>query len=156
VTIAVLAVASALVGSLETIAEGKALSEKNEAVLAQNRASDQWNFYEAKSLKKNMYALAADQGGPRADKYRATAASNEKDEAGIQVQAKKFEDERDERLKVSALAEEQHHKLTIAATLMHMGIAISTIAIISGKRWPWHASLVLGLLCAIVAGIASL
>jgi hypothetical protein len=156
ITIAVLAVTSALVGSLETIADGAALSQKNEAVLAQNRASDQWNFFEAKSLKKNMYALAADQGGPNADKYRKTAASNEKDENGIQVEAKKFEEERDSLLKASARSEEQHHRLTIAATLMHMGIAISTIAIISGKRWPWHASLVLGAAGALVTGIAYL
>jgi hypothetical protein len=156
ITISILAVASALVGSLETIADGRALSEKNEAVLAQSRASDQWNLYEAKSLKKNLYTLFADQGGDKADKYRAVAASNEKDQAAIQAEAKTYENQREEKLKVSALAEDQHHKLTIAATLMHMGIAISTVAIIAANRWPWYASLVLGVLGAIVAGIAYL
>jgi NADH pyrophosphatase NudC (nudix superfamily) len=35
-----------------------------------------------------------------------------------------------------------------------MGIAISTIAIITGKRWPWQASLVLGALGCLVAAVA--
>ena len=156
VTIAVLAVLSALVGSLETIASGKAIGEKNEAVLAQSLASDQWNFYQAKSLKKHIYTLAADQGGPNADKYKAIAKSDGADEDGIQAEAKKFEGQRDEHLKASEGSEDQHHKLTIAATLMHMGIAISTIAIITGKRWPWLASLGLGVLGSVVAAIADL
>ena len=40
--------------------------------------------------------------------------------------------------------EKRHHGLTIAATLIHVAIAISTIAIITkGQRWPWYAALVL-------------
>lgn len=156
VTIAVLAVLSALVGSLETIASGKAIGEKNEAVLAQSLASDQWNFYQAKSLKKHVYTVGAGLGGANADKFTAIAKSDAKDEGPIQARAKTYENERDEHLRASDSAEDQHHKLTIAATLMHMGIAISTIAIITGKRWPWHASVVLGLLGSVVAGIAYL
>src|SRR4051812_37756388 len=80
-TIAVLAVLSAVVGSLETLASGQALTEKNEAVLAQSKASDSWAFYQAKSLKKHIYGIAADQGGTKADKYRKTQAENAADEA---------------------------------------------------------------------------
>ncbi len=156
VTIAVLAVLSALVGSLETIASGKAMGEKNEAVLAQSLASDQWNFYQAKSLKKHIYTMGAGLGGPQSDKFKAIAKADGADEDAIQVQAKKFEGEREAHLKASESAEAEHHKLTIAATLMHMGIAISTIAIITGKRWPWQASLVLGALGSVVAAIAYL
>src|SRR5215469_11168932 len=71
-TIAILAVLSAIVGSLETLVAGQAFTQKNEAVLSQARASDNWNEYEAKSLKKHIYGIAADQGGPKADKYRQT------------------------------------------------------------------------------------
>ncbi|HUO21846.1 MAG TPA: DUF4337 domain-containing protein [Caulobacteraceae bacterium] len=155
-TIAVLAVLSALVGSLETMASGSAVGQKNEAVLAQNRASDQWNFYEAKSLKKNLYAIAAGEGGANAAKYAAIAKSDGADEDGIQAEAKKFEAERDAHLKASEAAEDRHHTLTIAATLMHMGIAISTVAIITGKRWPWLASLALGGVGTLAAVLAYL
>lgn len=143
-TIALLAVLSAVVGSLETIASGQALSQKNEAVLAQAKASDSWAFYQAKSLKKHIYGIAADQGGPKADKYRKTQADNAADEEKIQDEAKALEKERDVHLKEADVAEERHHRLTMAATLLHMGIAIATIAIIAGRRWPWLGSLVLG------------
>ncbi len=155
-TIAVLAVLSALVGSLETIASGRALGQKNEAVLAQMRASDQWNFYQAKSLKKHIYTVGAGAGGPNAAKYAAIAKGDGADEDKIQADARRFESERDERLKESEAAEGQHHILTIAATLMHMGIAISTVAIITGNRWPWLASLALGALGAVAAVAAYL
>ena len=143
-TIALLAVLSAVVGSLETVASGQALSQKNEAVLAQSKASDSWAFYQAKSLKKHIYGIAADQGGPKADKYRKTEADNAADETRIQDEAKALEKERDEHLKKAEEMEGREHRLTVGATLLHMGIAISTIAIIAGKRWPWIASLVLG------------
>jgi hypothetical protein len=38
--------------------------------------------------------------------------------------------------------------------LLHMGIAIATIAIIAKRRWPWIASLILGVAGSIVAVIA--
>ena len=154
IAIAVLAVLSALVGSLEEMASGRALGQKNEAVLAQNQASDQWNFYEAKSLKKHIYTVGAGQGGFNADKFAAIAKAEGADEDKIKAQAEQYEKERDERLKASDSAEDQHHKLTIAATLMHMGIAIATIAIITGKRWPFQASVALGVLGAVVAAVA--
>ena len=156
ITIAVLAVLSAVVGSLETVASGQALSEKNEAVLAQSKASDSWAFYQAKSLKKHIYGIAADQGGPKADKYRKTADENAADETRIQNEAKGLEKERDDRLKLSEIAEDRHHRLTVAATLLHMGIAISTIAIIAGRRWPWIASLFLGVAGSAIAAWAYL
>jgi len=153
-TIAILAVLSALVGSLETMASGRALGQKNEAVLAQIRASDQWNFYQAKSLKKHIYIVGAGEGGPNAAKYAAIAKADGADEDKIQADARRFEAERDARQKVSDAAEGQHHILTVAATLMHMAIAISTVAIITNKSWPWLASLALGGL-GIVAAVAA-
>jgi len=151
ITIAVLAVLSAVVGSLETIASGQAIGLKNEAVLAQSKASDSWAFYQAKSLKKHIYGIAADRGGPKADKYRKTQAENAADETKIQDEAKALEKERDDLLKQANLAEGRHHRLTVGATLLHMGIAIATIAIIVGKRWPWVASLALGVAGSAIA-----
>lgn len=150
-TIAILAVLSAVVGSLETVMSGQAFTQKNEAVLAQARASDLWNEYEAKSLKKHIYGIAADEGGPKADKYRQTQASNAVDETKLQDEAKALEKERDDHLKLAEQKEGREHRLTMGATLLHMGIAISTIAIIASKRWPWIASLVLGVAGSAIA-----
>ena len=155
-TIALLAVLAAIVGSLETVANGKALGEKNEAVLAQAKASDTWNEYQASSLKKHIYGIAADQGGPKADKYRKTQADKATEETKLQDEAKALEKERDEHRKASDDAENMHHRLTVAATLLHMAIAIATIAIIAGKKWPWLASILLGVCGTAIAAWAYL
>jgi len=142
-TIAVLAVAAAVVASLETTEGDKSIVTKNDAVLQQNRATDQWNFYEAKSLKKNLYQLAAEQGGPKAADYAKVAAKNVTDQADIQKQAKAFEAKRDAMSEEAEAHERRHGRLTIASTLLHMSIAIATLAIILNRRWPWVASLLL-------------
>ena len=142
-TIAVLAVAAAVVASLETTEGDKTIVSKNDAVLLQNKATDQWNFYQAKSLKKNLYSLAADQGGPKAADYAKTAAKNGADQADIQKDAKALEAQRDAQSEIAEVHERRHGRLTIASTLLHMSIAIATLAIILTRRWPWVASLVL-------------
>ncbi len=62
ITIAILAVIAATAGSLETYESATAIIEANKAVLAQDRATDEWALFQAKSLKKNMYAIAGDAG----------------------------------------------------------------------------------------------
>ncbi|HEV7156912.1 MAG TPA: DUF4337 family protein [Caulobacteraceae bacterium] len=150
-TIAVLAVAAAVVASLETTEGDRTITLKNDAVLAQNRATDQWNFYQAKSLKKNLYALAAEQGGARAPAYAKVAAKNSAEEATIQSQARALEARRDQASEAAEHSEHRHGWLTIASTLLHMSIAIATLAIILGRPWPWLSSMALA---AIGAGLA--
>jgi hypothetical protein len=156
ITIAFLAVFAAAASSLEAIESGSAIISANEAVLAQDEATDQWNFYEAKSLKKNIYSIAAATGGPRAADYDKKAKSEGAGQDDAQAEAKKLEAERSAKLKESAVHEYRHHRLTIGATLLEMGIAISTIAIITRKRWPWGISIALGAVGAVVAGWADL
>ncbi len=40
--------------------------------------------------------------------------------------------------------------------MLHISIAIATIAIISGKKWPWYASIALGIVGIIAAAGAYL
>src|SRR5262249_25447626 len=50
----------AAVAALESGAySNEALLEKNEALLAQTKASDQWSYYQAKSVKATVYATQA-------------------------------------------------------------------------------------------------
>ena len=48
------------------------------------------------------------------------------------------------RLRESAVHEERHHWLTGAATLIEIGIALSTVAIITKRRTFWFSALGLG------------
>ncbi|GAC1331688.1 MAG: DUF4337 domain-containing protein [Beijerinckiaceae bacterium] len=144
-TIAILAVLAATVGSLETIETAGAISEKNHAVLLQNKATDNWNFYQAKSIKKNLYDIAAITNPDHKDDFDKDARRNEADQKEIIAKAKELEHQSDESLEKSDHHEHRHHILTVAVTLLHVSIAIATISIIMrGQRWPWLASMGLG------------
>ena len=142
-TIAIMAVLAAVSATLETTEGDKTIVTKNEAVLQQNQATDAWNFYQAKSLKKNLYSLAADQGGPKSAEYAKTAAQNGADQAGIARKARAFEAARDRLGEEAEVHERRHGRLTIASTLLHMAIAIATLAIILRRRWPWGTAIAL-------------
>ena len=156
ITIAILAVVAAIAGSLETYESGGAIIAANEAVLHQDQATDQWNFFESKSLKKNLYSLAADNGGAKADAYKAKAKDESKGQDEAQAKAKELEADSAKDRAASAQHEHRHHWLSLAATLLEMGIAISTIAIITRRQIAWLASVGLGLAGAAVGAIAYL
>jgi hypothetical protein len=156
ITIALLAVIAAVTGSLETIEDGSAIIDANKAVLAQDQATDQWDFFQAKSLKKHMYTIASLGGGANADKFAAIAKKEGQDADGVQAEAKKLEGERETLLAESRAHEERHHRLSLGATLLEIGIAIATIAIITRHKLTWALSGVLGLVGAAVAVLAFL
>ncbi|MGZ5924242.1 MAG: DUF4337 family protein [Rhizomicrobium sp.] len=144
ISVAVLAVLAAVAGSLETVEGGRALNSTSEAVLAQDRATDAWSEYQADSLKKHMYGIAADGGGPNTDRYRKAEKDNIDKQATIRADAKKNEADRDKLLAASAAHEERHHWLTGSATLFEIGIAMSTVAIITRRHWLWFTAMGFG------------
>lgn len=144
ITIAVLAVLAATSGSLETIEAGGAIIAANHAVLQQNKASDAWAEYQADSLKKHLYGIAADAPGPNSDRYRQIADEQKGTQTKIKVQAKESEKERDALLAEQERHERRHHMLTLAATLLEVGIAVCTVAIITRRKSFWLGSMLLG------------
>jgi len=148
ITVAVLAVLAATVGSLETVEAGGAITAASEAVLSQDKATDAWNEYQADSLKKHIYALAADAHGPKAGEYARTSNEQVEKQGEIRRRAQEAEAERDQLMAQSRLHEHRHHWLTGAATMLEIGIAISTVAIITRRRPFWLGAMALG-----VAGV---
>src|SRR6266702_8724711 len=73
ITVAVLAVMAAAAGSLETVEGGAAITASSESVLAQDKATDSWNEYQADSLKRHLYAIAAKEGGPHQAEFQRVA-----------------------------------------------------------------------------------
>ena len=82
VTIAILAVIAATVGSLETLETAAAIGDKNAAVLLENKATDTWNFYQAKSIKKNLYAIAAANWRPKSRRLQKTGGEERRGRRG--------------------------------------------------------------------------
>lgn len=146
ITVAVLAVLAASIGSLETVEAGGAITAASEAVLSQDRATDAWNEYQADSLKKHIYAIAADAHGPKADAYARTSNEQVEKQAEIKRRAEEGEAERDKLMAESRLHEHRHHWLTAAATMVEIGIAICTVAIITRRRHFWLGSILLAVI----------
>ena len=145
ITVAVLAVLAAVAGSLETVEGGRALGTASEAVLHQDRATDAWDEFQADGLKKFMYTIAADSVPAHSDDYKAAAQKRAASQAKDRKKAEDDEAERDKLLLQSGSHEDRHHWLTGAATLFEIGIAMSTVAIITRRRWLWYAATAFGL-----------
>jgi hypothetical protein len=156
ITIAVLAVLAAAAGSFETVEAGGAITSASEAVLKQDQATDNWGFANSKAVRKNLYALAIDENPAKADAYEKAEKKAEGDEDKAHEKAVEFEKERDTLLAESRDHERRHHWLTGAATLLEVGIAISTVAIITKRRLFWFAAMVLGVVGVAIFGIAYL
>ncbi len=121
----------AAVASLESGSySNEAILAKSEAMLDQSRASDQWAFFQAKSVKAVLAEAKPDQ-----------AAQLEREGAAIKKEAERLEaavaddNERSESLL------EHHHKFAIAVTLLQIAIALSAIAALTRKRPLWFVGL---------------
>jgi hypothetical protein len=141
ITVAILAVLAATAGSLETVEAGRAITASSEAVLAQDEATDAWNEYQADSLKRHMYDIAAENG---LGHYHNESVAERTAQDKARTKAETAEKERDFKTRESARHESRHHWLTGAATLIEIGIALSTVAIITRRRPFWFGALGLG------------
>src|SRR3984885_9286192 len=145
ITVAVLAVLAAVAGSLETVEGGRALGAASEAVLKQDQATDLWNEFQADGLKRHIYTIASGSGGVLAASYGKTAKKEGAKQDKDKEQALDFEKDRDALSRESQAHEGRHHWLTGAATLFEIGIAMSTVAIITRRHWLWYAATAFGI-----------
>src|SRR5713101_9770098 len=71
---AIFATIGALFGYMAGKTQNDALLFKNEAAIKKTEASDQWNFYQAKSNKQNLAELGATLvAGEQVEKYKSEA-----------------------------------------------------------------------------------
>lgn len=129
---AILAVLAAITGLLS----GK---HANEAMMDQIRASDQWSYYQAKSIKASVLDA----------KMTLTETATEKDkEKAAQYQEEQGEIKREAEEKEAA-AKSNFHKHEILArgvTMFQIAIAIAAISALTKRRTFWFVSLVFGLI----------
>jgi hypothetical protein len=140
-TVAVLAV----LASVSSLAAERTVSEsilaKNDAVLSQARASDEWSFRQAKSIKLRLDELAHP-ADTDADKARAEITASE-------GRAREAEAARDEANRRSAEVFERHHRFARAMNLFQIAIVLETVAAVLRLRNFWYAGIVLGA-CGVV------
>jgi hypothetical protein len=114
----------------------QAMLYKNEAVLQKSLASDQWNYYEAKSTKGHLMEMAVDLGP--ADKqayYRQQVDKYNREKAEIKAKAEGFEQKSKEANDASEHALHPHHNLARAMTFVQIAISLASITVLTRARW---------------------
>jgi Domain of unknown function (DUF4337) len=139
---AILAVLAAIAGLLSG-------QYANEAMMNQIEASDQWNYYQAKSIKASVLDA----------KMSLAGAANESD----QSKRDRYEKEQE---KIKSLAEHKEaaakshfHKHEVFArgvTMFQIAIAVAAISALTRKRHFWVVSLLFGVVGCVFLVLATI
>ena len=141
----------AAIAALESGAySNEALLQKNEALLAQTKASDQWAYYQAKSVKATVYATQAaalKSSIPEvAEKAQQEADRYDIEEREISKTAGELEKEERKDSELSERSMEHHHRFAYAVTMFQISIALAAVAALSRKRMVWYYGLLVAVL----------
>ncbi len=108
---------------------------KNDAAIKKTEASNQWNYYQAKSSKQNLSELALELV-PEARKpfyvdeikrYKVEKAEIKTAAEKLEAEAKSFDDQ-------SAAQLHQHHRWAQATTALQVAIAMAAIALLTKSK----------------------
>ena len=142
VTMAILAVFVAVVSLLGHRAH-------TEELLFQNRASDQWAYYQAKNIRRHNYEMGVDllsmvefkdkaQADKVREKYQKEAERYTKEQSEIEEQAKDLEKE-------SALAQRKANRFDLGEVFLEIALVISSLSLLSRNRFYWFLGIASGL-----------
>lgn len=135
VATAVIATVGAIFAYMGGLTQSNAGLYKNDAAIKKTEASNQWNYYQAKSSKQNLAELAVELA-PEARKpfYVDEVKRYKTEKEDIKKQAEKFEHESDEFNKKSDEQIHQHHRWAQATTALQISIAMAAIALLTKSR----------------------
>ena len=109
----------------------------NEAMLSQIEASNQWNYYQAKSIKAAVLDA----------KIAFTGASDESDQskrARYEQEQQEIRSEAEHKQAAAKLYFHKHQVFARGVTMFQIAIAIAAISALTRKRSFWVVSLVFG------------
>jgi glutamine synthetase type III len=148
VSMAVLAVCVAVV----TLMGHRAHTEE---VVLQAKASDQWAYFQAKNIRRHTDELFTDLTSVQAttdaaalaklrDKYSGEATRYKEDEKGIEEHAHEMEAE-------VATERNRADRYDLAEVFLEVGLVITSITLLSGRRIFWYLGLFLGVVGMVLA-----
>ena len=121
--------------------QNDALMYKNDSAIRRTEASDQWNFYQAKSSKQNLAELGAVLAtGDQAARYKAEAERYNREKQDIMAEAKKYEQRSAELEIPSEASMHVHHRWAQAMTLIQISIALAAITLLTRSRGLQYVS----------------
>ena len=133
---AIIATDGALFAYMGGATQANAGLYKNNAAIKKTEASNQWNFFQAKSTKQSLAEVSRDLSADNVkDKYQAKIDRYEKEKTEIKLGAEKLEKEATDWDKKSDDQMHQHHRWAQATTVLQISIAMAAIALLTRKRW---------------------
>lgn len=134
---AILATIGALFAYMGGATQANAGLYKNNAAIRKTEASNQWNFYQAKSGKQNLaelaIALVADDGRKAA--YKEEVERYKAEKAEIKLAAEKLEAESKDWDAQSDAQLHLHHRWAQATTALQISIALAAMALLTRRKW---------------------
>jgi hypothetical protein len=137
------ALSSALLAGFAAVAALSAGHNANEAMLDQIKASDSWNYYQAKGIKaailgSKMELLKTLRHAPSADDT-AKLAQYKDEQDKISDEAKEDQESSENHLK-------HHENLAFSVTFFQVAIAVGAISALARRRAFWFVSLGFGVI----------
>jgi hypothetical protein len=152
---AIFATIGAIFGYMAGATQNEALLFKNEAAIRRTQASDQWNFYQAKSGKQNLAELGATlTTGELQSRYTSEVARYKKEKDEIMPEARKLEEEAKSAEEKSEASMHVHHRWAQAMTLIQIAIALAAITILTRNRGLQYGAYGVGAAAVVVGTLA--
>jgi lipopolysaccharide export LptBFGC system permease protein LptF len=138
---AIIATVGAIFSYMGGATQANAGLYKNNAALKKTEASNQWNFFQAKSTKQSLAEISRDLTTQEADKtkYQAKIDRYEKEKNEIKDAAVKLDTEATTWDQQSDEQMHQHHRWAQATTVLQIAIALAAIALLTKKKWVEYA-----------------
>jgi hypothetical protein len=139
------ALTAALLAVLAAITALLAEHHANEALIEQIQSSDQWNFYQAKSIKASLLTtkdemLTALGKTPDAEDLKKLE-KYEQEKEHIKKEAKEKQEASESHLR-------HHAVLSRSVTMFQVAIAVGAISVLTSRKKFWWISLAFGLVGA--------
>ena len=133
---AILATIGALFSYMGGATQANAGLYKNNAAIKKTEASNQWNYFQAKSTKQALAEQARDLA-PEDKKatYQGKVERYEKEKNQIKADADKLEAEAKTWDEQSDAQMHLHHRWAQATTALQISIALAAIALLTRRKW---------------------
>jgi Na+/glutamate symporter len=154
---AIIATVGAIFSYMGGATQANAGLYKNNAAIKKTEASNQWNYYQAKSSKQNLSELAlvlvADDKKPV---YQKEIERYKGEKAEIKLAADKLEQEAIDWDRKSEEQMHQHHRWAQATTALQVSIALAAIALLTKKKWLEYGMFAVAGVGAVIGVLAML
>jgi Na+/glutamate symporter len=154
---AIIATVGAIFGYMGGATQAAAGLYKNDAAIKKTEASNQWNYYQAKSSKQSLMELAVELApATKIEHYLNQIERYKTEKADIKIGAEKLEAQAKEFDELSDAQMHQHHRWAQATTVLQVAIALAAIALLTRKVWVEYAMFGTGALGIAIGILAAL